>query len=134
MPHQIKRVQLPSGKTIEIVYYRDGQVSAPATADPNRGPELLHICRVCGCDMVYPVTWQEAGPEDWSVLLSCPNCRAERGGVFSQDEVELFDEVLDQGADALARDYKRLMRANMALEADRFAAALAADAILPEDF
>ncbi len=34
----------------------------------------------------------------------------------------------------LARDYKRLMRANMADEIDRFVGALTADAILPEDF
>jgi hypothetical protein len=31
-------------------------------------------------------------------------------------------------------DLKQLMRANMAEEVDRFAAALAADFILPEDF
>ena len=36
-----------------------------------------------------------------------------------------FDEELDAGTDALAADYKRLMRANMADEIDRFAAALA---------
>ena len=52
----------------------------------------------------------------------------------SQENVELFDEELDRGADALARDYKRLMRANMADEIDRFVGALDAGAILPEDF
>ena len=48
--------------------------------------------------------------------------------------VEEFDEELDRGGDALARDYKRLMRANMAEEIERFVGALEADAILPEDF
>jgi len=52
------------------------------------------------------------------------------GGV-SYDEQ---DRKLDRGADVLARDYKRLMRANMAEEIDRFVGALEAGAILPEDF
>jgi hypothetical protein len=66
------------------------------------------------------------------VLLHCPNCDVFREGVFTQENVELFDEELDRGADALARDYKRLMRANMADEIDRFVGALDAGAILPE--
>jgi hypothetical protein len=57
-----------------------------------------------------------------------------REGVFTQENVEAFDEELDRGNDALARDYKRLMRANMADEVERFVGALEADAILPEDF
>ena len=68
------------------------------------------------------------------MLLHCPNCDIYREGVFSQVTVERFDEVLDRGGDSLARDYKRLMRANMAEEIDRFVGALRADAILPEDF
>ena len=35
---------------------------------------------------------------------------------------------------SVIRDYKRLMRANMSDEIDRFGAALQANAILPEDF
>ena len=68
------------------------------------------------------------------MLLHCPNCDVYREGIFSQDTVEVFDEELDRGADALARDYKRLMRANMSEEIDRFVGALTAGAILPEDF
>jgi len=67
-------------------------------------------------------------------VLHCPNCNVYREGVFTQDNVEFFDEELDRGADALARDYKRLMRANMAEEIERFVGALEAGAICPEDF
>ena len=80
------------------------------------------------------VARDEAGPESWSVLLHCPNCGVHREGVFSQACVEAFDEMLDQGADALAADYKRLMRSNLMDEIERFAIALEADAVLPEDF
>jgi hypothetical protein len=88
----------------------------------------------CYSELVYPVHWDEAGPENWNVLLHCPNCDVYREGIFTQDTVEAFDEELDRGGDALARDYKRLMRANLAEEIERFAGALQAGAILPEDF
>jgi hypothetical protein len=135
--HTTKRVTLPSGKTIEVVYFADeGFLAEPAvpTPQPAQTQQDLHLCVECDSELVYPVQWEEAGPANWSVTLHCPNCDVFREGVFTQDNVELFDEELDRGADALARDYKRLMRANMADEIDRFVGALEAGAILPEDF
>jgi hypothetical protein len=144
--HFVKRVVLPSGKTIEVVYFKDtDQPQPPTEAAVEETPQAplhppaephqdLHVCVECTSELVYPVQWEESGPENWSVLLHCPNCDVYREGVFTQDTVETFDEELDRGADALARDYKRLMRANMADEIDRFVGALNADAILPEDF
>ncbi len=138
--HFTKRVTLPSGKTIEVVYFADeaqlvegaeAHLPARPVAEPQQD---LHLCVECDSELVYPVQWEEAGPENWSVLLHCPNCDVFREGVFTQENVELFDEELDRGADVLARDYKRLMRANMAEEIDRFVGALEAGAILPEDF
>jgi hypothetical protein len=139
--HYVKRVLLPSGKTIEVVYFRETEPvdEAPdalrTTNDPVAEPHQdLHMCLECSSDLVYPVQWEESGSENWSVLLHCPNCDVYREGIFTQDTVEVFDEELDRGADALARDYKRVMRANMAEEIERFVGALDAGAILPEDF
>jgi hypothetical protein len=144
--HFVKRVVLPSGKTIEVVYFKESDQPQPSAAasleethqtplhPPAEPHQDLHVCVECTSELVYPVQWEESGPENWSVLLHCPNCDVYREGVFTQDTVETFDEELDRGADALARDYKRLMRANMADEIDRFVGALNADAILPEDF
>ena len=139
--HYVKRVLLPSGKTIEVVYFRDSglveeALQAPRTSDapPAEPHQELHVCLECSSELVYPVQWEESGAENWSVLLHCPNCDVYREGIFTQDTVEVFDEELDRGADALARDYKRLMRANMSEEIDRFVGALTAGAILPEDF
>jgi hypothetical protein len=132
-----KRVTLPSGKTIEVVYFAD-EVLADEQVEPaqplSQPQQDLHVCVECDAELVYPVQWEEAGTEHWSVLLHCPNCSVYREGVFTQENVELFDEELDRGADALARDYKRLMRANMADEIERFVGALEAGAIWPEDF
>lgn len=143
--HYVKRVMLPSGKTIEVVYFKDAeglpaehsgehsetQVPEHPPAEPHQD---LQVCIECSSELVYPVQWEEAGPDNWSVLLHCPNCDVYREGVFGQDNVEEFDEELDRGGDALARDYKRVMRANMAEEIDRFVGALEAGAILAEDF
>ena len=147
--HYVKRVVLPSGKTIEVVYFREAEAhvgevplnEAPMTDEahavehaPAEPHQELHVCMDCFSELVYPVHWEESGPENWDVLLHCPNCDVYREGVFAQETVEAFDEELDRGGDALARDYKRLMRANMAEEIDRFVGALDAGAILPEDF
>ena len=132
--HEVKRVVLPSGKTIEVVYFKEAADLVPTEdvrAEPNQD---LHVCLDCESGLVHPVEWEEAGTENWRVLLHCPNCETAREGIFSQNTVEGFDEELDRGADALARDYKRLMRANMVEEIDRFVSALECDAILPEDF
>jgi hypothetical protein len=144
--HFVKRVVLPSGKTIEVVYFKETDLPQPPVdpavedipevpqAPPAQPHQDLHMCVECSSELVYPVQWEESGPVNWNVLLHCPNCDVYREGIFSQETVETFDEELDRGADALARDYKRLMRANMAEEIERFVGALASDAILPEDF
>lgn len=136
--HYTKRVVLPSGKTIEVVYFRDGEGEPDGRLTGEHPPAETHqdlrVCVGCGSELVHPVQWDEAGADSWRVLLHCPNCHVYRAGVFAQDNVEEFDEQLELGAEALERDYKRFLRANMAGEIERFVGALRADAILPEDF
>ena len=101
--HYVKRVLLPSGKTIEVVYFRD---SAPADSEalqPTENPPAephqdLHVCMECSSELVYPVEWEESGTENWSVLLHCPNCELYREGIFSQHTVDdhVRDEYLPQ--------------------------------------
>jgi hypothetical protein len=129
--HYVKRVVLPSGKTIEVVYF--DEPAQPVSPRLEQDQEL-QVCLDCDSELVYPVEWEEAGPENWNVLLHCPNCETQREGIFHQESVERFDETLDSGAEQLASDYRRLVRANMGDEIERFVRALEADAILPEDF
>jgi hypothetical protein len=110
------------------------QRQRPPEHPPAEPHQDLQVCLGCWSNFVYPVQWEESGPENWSVLLHCPNCDVYREGIFRQSTVDAFDEALDRGADALAREYKRLLRANMTEEVERFVGALDADAILPEDF
>ena len=143
--HQLKRIVLPSGKTIEVVYFPGGDETELSAAELTAAEQVaeathlvptedLHLCRDCDSDLVYPVEWEEAGPEHWQVDLRCPNCEWTATGVFAQDVVEDFDEELDRGTEVLTEDYKRMVTANMAEDIDRFSKALEADAILPEDF
>ncbi|QEC46771.1 hypothetical protein FSW04_03665 [Baekduia soli] len=139
--HYVRRVVLPSGKTIEVVYFEDQQATAPpaAAAGPGAAPadesvSELHVCGSCASTLVYPTEWEEAGMTHWEVTLRCPNCEWSGTGIFEQELVERFDEELDRGTEALVRDLKRLAHANMEDEIERFCTALADGHIVPEDF
>jgi hypothetical protein len=139
--HYVRRVVLPSGKTIEVVYFEDqeqtsGSAPVAATPAPSREDSItaLHVCGACASSLVYPTEWEEAGVTHWEVTLRCPNCEWAGTGVFEQHLVERFDEELDRGTEALVRDLKRLAHANMEDEIERFTTALAEDHIVPEDF
>jgi hypothetical protein len=127
----VRRVVLPSGKVIEVVYFGDETTAAHPTSQPAGD---LHLCGSCESELVYPVDWEEAGDSHWEVKLRCPNCEWAGTGVFEQDIVERFDEELDKGTEALVRDLKNLMQANMEDEIERFVSALEAGHIVPEDF
>jgi hypothetical protein len=132
--HYVRRVVLPSGKTIEVVYFDEVTDLVPGVDALPAVGEDLHICSTCDSNLVYPVEWDEAGATHWEVTLRCPNCEWSSTGVFEQGVVERFDEELDRGTEALVRDLKRMMHANMEDEIDRFVSALEGDHIVPEDF
>ena len=130
----VRRVVLPSGRAIEVVYF-ETLAGEAAAAIPAAAPiRDLHLCPECDRDMVYPVEWEETSPTHWEVLLRCPNCEWSGTGVFEQNTVERFDEELDRGTEALVRDLKRMMHANMEDEIERFVLALDGDHIVPDDF
>ncbi len=120
-----------------LVVYFDDQIARPvehhAVTPADSGVEL-HVCGDCDSELVYPVEWEEAGATHWEVTLRCPNCEWNGTGVYEQHVVERFDEELDRGTEALVRDLKRLMQANMEDEIERFITALEGDHVLPEDF
>jgi hypothetical protein len=142
--HYVRRVVLPSGKTIEVVYFEDqqaagvapvgGTTSSTPTKTHDDAVDDLHVCGSCASTLVYPTEWEEAGATHWEVTLRCPNCEWTGTGTFEQDLVERFDEELDRGTEALVRDLKRLAHANMEDEIERFTTALTEDHIVPEDF
>jgi uncharacterized protein with PIN domain len=121
----VRKVTLPSGKTIEVISFDDDL--APARRD-------LHVCPECDSQLVYPVAWEEAERARWEVSLRCPNCEWSVTDTFEEDAIQDFDETLDSGTQALVDDLRQLTRANMEEDVERFAEALAAGHVLPEDF
>ena len=140
--HHVRRVVLPSGREIEVVYFDQPGPSpaappaAPGGQDRPTADQVaeLHVCPECALQLVYPTEWQEVSTTHWEVDLRCPNCEWLSTGVYDQDSVDRFDEELDHGTEALLRDLKRLTRANMEVEVERFSHALDSDAIWPMDF
>jgi hypothetical protein len=130
----VRRVVLPSGRAIEVVYFENQPAHAAPASPAAPAHTDLHVCPECDKHMVYPVEWEEASPTHWEVQLRCPNCEWNTVGEFDQETVDRFDEELDLGTEALVRDLKRLTRANMEEEVERFACALDSDAIWPMDF
>jgi hypothetical protein len=122
--HTIRRIVLPSGRSIEVIRFRESDEAAAG----------LHVCEACGCGLVQPVSWTEASDGHWELTLNCPNCGWEADGIYTHDEVTELEEQLDEGVSQMLEDLKRLTEANMAEELERFAEALAHDLILPEDF
>jgi hypothetical protein len=134
--HQTRhRVQLPSGKQIDVVY-RDQQQTTAETKAPDSVsvPDPLHVCFHCAGELAYPLDWAEEGPRHWRIVLRCPECEARREGVFEQGVVEDLDEQLDQATSALLNDLQQLTQANMEDEVEFFIRALDADLIVPSDF
>jgi hypothetical protein len=122
--NSIRRIILPSGRSLEILKLHLGQTQ-------RRG---LHVCPQCQSELVQPREWHETRPGFWDLLLECPNCFWSDAGIFSQEQVDELEDHLDNGLANMLADLRRLTQANMAEEIDRFSAALQGDLILPEDF
>ncbi|MGI8593172.1 MAG: hypothetical protein ACR2ML_02210 [Solirubrobacteraceae bacterium] len=132
-PHEVHRVVLPSGRTIEVIYFAEPGSEATSAAPAANERRELHICPDCASELVHPIAWEEVGPH-WRIDLRCPNCAGLHSGTWDQETVEAFDEALDRGTQTLARDLRHLARANMEDAIERFSRALRVDAVLPEDF
>ena len=157
--YRTKKIALPGGRTIEIVYFYDeddgaapdsamaqaeAETAATSHADAPALPALvddiaedeagLHVCPECDSDLVYPVAWEERGADGWRIERRCPNCEWRDQGDFEQDDVEEFDDVLNEGTEALLTGLRNFSRANMASDVERLIEAINGDRILPMDF
>jgi hypothetical protein len=122
--HAVRRIVLPSGRTIEVIRFHDGDAEQ----------RELHSCPGCRSDLVQPMAWSETPDGRWDLMLECPNCGRSESGTFTRLQVERLEDHLDEGLTEMIADLQRLTQANMAADVDRFVAALDANFILPEDF
>jgi hypothetical protein len=92
-----------------------------------------HVCRLCTLPLVQPQDAERTG-RDWLVQLYCPSCGSSGEAMLDQAQMDDLDEALDDGFALLGAALAQVTRANMQEYLERFTAALAADAVLPEDF
>jgi hypothetical protein len=146
--YRTKKIALPGGKVIEIVYFSDpaGEESPMEEMAESHGSEPLalvgadefgselHLCPGCEGELVYPVSWEERSGDSWRIERRCPNCEWTHVGEFTQDEVELFDDVLNEGTEDLLVSLRNFARANMEEDIERLIEAIRHDRIHPMDF
>lgn len=135
----VKRIELPGGKVVELVYLQAGWDQNIPAAAAEDGTARIHVRRIelcpeCGSDRVHPLDWREVEDMRWELDVRCPDCRWTSSGVYDQPEVERYDDVLLAAAGDLTEELDRVTRENMAEHLERFRAALDADAITPFDF
>ncbi|MGC1176942.1 MAG: hypothetical protein WA843_02630 [Candidatus Saccharimonadales bacterium] len=96
----------------------------------------LHHCpeETCSSKLVQLTDCEPIGFKDWYVDRHCPNCEWSGQGVCDESAIDRFEEASNEGLRAIIRKRDVLSRANMEEYADRFASALRAGQILPEDF
>jgi hypothetical protein len=99
----------------------------PVSADPLACPE-------CGSRLLQLVDAEPHPPGGWNAQLECPECWATAERHLDDDTVEEFDRCFDDGIRVLVEELRRMTAQHMLDEIEHFAAALHADAILPEDF
>ena len=92
-----------------------------------------HVCRFCTLPLVQPQDAERTG-RDWLVQLYCPSCGWSGEALLDQAQMDALDAAVDDGFALLAAALAQFTQANMQEYGERFTAALAADAVLPEDF
>jgi hypothetical protein len=99
------------------------------------GPEaMLECCRACCSQLAHPLRWRRIVSDVWEIDLRCPDCAHVWREVVPTPAMRRFDRVLKEGRAELERHLDEIERIGLMERTDAFIAALAVDAILPEDF
>lgn len=96
----------------------------------------LTDCTNCKQPFVNPIMdeCREVGDTHWHLALRCGHCFDVRETMVTQAEADLFEKDLDNYTSKMMTMLKVWENQDFREYIDRFSKALAADAILPEDF
>jgi hypothetical protein len=95
----------------------------------------LHVCEQCRKPFVVPVSILDVHQDGrYVVELSCANCEASSLSTHDEVSLEQLDLELDRAVLQIQEALEALVLADELERIDRFAEALHADLILPEDF
>jgi hypothetical protein len=100
--------------------------------DPERP---LEVCPGpnCGSHLVQPLDWAalDAGTYLW---LRCPECEHRDEGLFTDEQVERYEEILEEGQLTFYKNWTELEEDVMQDEALEFVQGLQDGSIGPDDF
>jgi hypothetical protein len=94
----------------------------------------FRVCPVCALPLLQPTDWAAARAERWWISFECPSCDFVGDELLSATELRALAAALAQGSLELSACLAQLTALNMRAYASRFTAALAAGALLPDDF
>lgn len=130
-----EHITLPDGRVVRLISMRPPEQrathGAPAPSEHRTDP---HVCPSCAGELVFPVAWGERVNSRWKLDLRCPECEWRGTGEFDQDDVEDFDDTLNDGTEELLNTLRAVSRANMEADVERFISAMHGDVIEPMDF
>lgn len=134
------QIVLPTGEVIEVIYVSDdshdlaAEVATVDVESERTGDLPLHLCPECKGDFVYPVSWEEAPRDRWTIERRCPSCEWCATGDYEQDRVDAFDDVLTSGTEEMLRSLREVAAAGMADDVERLVMAIQTGLIEPMDF
>ena len=104
-------------------------------SEPIEDPPGLQVCVECLRPFVVPGAARElVGVDRVRLDLVCTNCGTSRSAIHHDSELAAFEQQLDRSFADLLWTLEIVWVANEEAAIERFAAALNAGAILPEDF
>lgn len=105
---------------------------------PHQSPGRVKLtdCPRCKQSFVCPIQDEchETGTDHWFIVTRCGGCGDVQERLITQARANEFDNDLAVYERKVHSTLMGLMRARFEEEIDRFARALEADAIMPEDF
>jgi hypothetical protein len=147
-----RKVTLPGGREIEIVYLGDvrpdtvaaardgemthelGEMVDAALSALDREPPELWRCGDCPGHMVRPIAIEPADGGMFHIERTCPECDWRAEGLHTPEEVEAYHDALEDGAEEMLSALRTMARLNMRDDIDRMIAAIRDDLIQPMDF
>lgn len=97
--------------------------------------QQLTRCATCKLESVVPLMDEShETATGWHITLRCTSCFEVREVDVTQESADAFDTALDKQSRELTAAIRRWAHDNMQDYVNRFARALEADAIHPEDF
>ena len=97
---QVKRIILPSGKAVEIVYFQSEPGVDTAAQRPDSGGGGLEVCPDCAGELVHPTDWHELCAVTGSSSCVAPSASG-CTGVHDEADVQRYDALLNDGTDKL---------------------------------